>query len=84
MTEPTSAPQYEDRRRVLTAIGVATGLLSMVAAGTAYGAPDATLVTLLLVLAAGGAFGFAALLSLGLGDWLTEDEQLLWSDPDEE
>lgn len=69
----------EGRRRVLIAIGVATGLLCLLAAGTAYAAAGPTVATLVTVLGAGAAFGFAALLALGLGDWLTDDEQLLWS-----
>lgn len=84
MIAHTDSSPEEDRRRVLIAIGVATGLLSLVAAASAYGTPDATLVALLLVLGGGCAFGFAALLSLGVGDWLTDDDQLLWSTGDGE
>lgn len=70
--------QFDDRRRVLIGIAVATGLLCLVAAASAYLSLGAGAATIGLVVAAGSAFGFAALLVLGRGDWLTDDDQLLW------
>lgn len=70
--------EREARRRVLVAIAVATGLVSLIAAVAAGTSLGTGAVTLLLVLASGAAFGFAALIAVGRGDWLTDDEQLLW------
>ena len=83
MSQRISDGVRRHRRRLLAAIGVATGVLSVVAAASALGTADAGPVTLALVLAAGAAFAFAALLSVGLGDWLLDDEQLFWSSHDE-
>lgn len=69
----------DDREGVLIAIGLATGFLCMAAATTAYLTLDGGITPIALVLAGAVALAFAAMVYLGRADWLTDDDQLLWS-----